>query len=564
MTLRAATYSRKSTEQSVADEARSVTRQAEQARAFAEKNGWTVADEHVYVDDAISGARFDRPGLRAMLAAVAMKPRPFDILITMSVDRLGREMSETMKLQLQIVRSGVRLFFYQSGAELVLATATDKLKSTIDLFGAESYREDVTKKVRDAMRRLAERGCSTGGHVLGYGRREVLADGKRSHVVRVVDPEQAEIVRRIFQMAADGLGYMKIAKRLNGDGVRNPTGRLSYGARTRKPSTLWSPTGVRHVLKRKLYVGIMEYCQSRFAEPTRDEDGRERKLKVVRPPSEWVTVAVPDCRIVSDALWQAAQDRLDRTRQSYIRRRDGRLLGKPESGLASTHLLAGFVKCATCGGNLIRVLRDKRAIYVCSEHHRRGTAGCAGKYTVGADTLTADVVGRLRARLANPAAMAGMLAEVETLYAPPGDLAEQVRELTDRIGQLDGELERLAEAVATGGAIPALLARLKDTQRRRDEAADTLAHLEATERGPGFDREDWRAFLGQLVAGLDVVFQIEPQAGRQVLRRLLGNTSIVVTITADGYTFQGLADYGAASSLLTAIPFTTAPAAWRL
>lgn len=57
-------YARKSTEQDgVADEARSVTRQIEHAKAYAAKKGWMVADEHVYLVDGISGAEFvKRPG----------------------------------------------------------------------------------------------------------------------------------------------------------------------------------------------------------------------------------------------------------------------------------------------------------------------------------------------------------------------------------------------------------------------------------------------------------------------------------------------------------------------
>ncbi|MCI0407339.1 MAG: recombinase family protein [Acidobacteria bacterium] len=55
----AAIYARKSTEQNgVGDEEKSVVRQVEHARAYATRKGWSVADEHVYMEDGISGAEF--------------------------------------------------------------------------------------------------------------------------------------------------------------------------------------------------------------------------------------------------------------------------------------------------------------------------------------------------------------------------------------------------------------------------------------------------------------------------------------------------------------------------
>ena len=79
--ITAAIYARKSTDQSaVADEAKSVTRQIEHATAYAARKGWTVRDEHVYVDDGISGAEFaNRPGFVRLMAALKPRP-PFQVL----------------------------------------------------------------------------------------------------------------------------------------------------------------------------------------------------------------------------------------------------------------------------------------------------------------------------------------------------------------------------------------------------------------------------------------------------------------------------------------------------
>ena len=116
-----AIYARKSTEQNgVADEQKSVTRQIEHARQYATRKGWIVADEHVYVDDGISGAEFaNRPGFLRLMNA--LKPRaPFQVLVMSEESRLGREAIETAYALKQLVQAGVRVFFYLEDRERTL------------------------------------------------------------------------------------------------------------------------------------------------------------------------------------------------------------------------------------------------------------------------------------------------------------------------------------------------------------------------------------------------------------------------------------------------------------
>jgi DNA invertase Pin-like site-specific DNA recombinase len=78
----------------VSEEQRSVARQLEHARAYAEKRGWRLGEEFVFADDGISGAEFaSRPGFVRLMNA--LKPRPaFDVLIMSEESRLGREQLE--------------------------------------------------------------------------------------------------------------------------------------------------------------------------------------------------------------------------------------------------------------------------------------------------------------------------------------------------------------------------------------------------------------------------------------------------------------------------------------
>jgi len=131
----AAVYCRKSTDPSgVADDQKSVARQADHARQYAARKGWIVADEYVYVDDGISGAEFaSRPGFLRLMNTLKPKAR-FQVLIMSEESRLGREAIETAYALKQIMRAGVRVFFYLEDRERTLDSPTDKIMLSLTAF----------------------------------------------------------------------------------------------------------------------------------------------------------------------------------------------------------------------------------------------------------------------------------------------------------------------------------------------------------------------------------------------------------------------------------------------
>jgi DNA invertase Pin-like site-specific DNA recombinase len=138
----AAIYARKSTEQNgVGDEDKSVTRQIEHAKAYAAQKGWVVAEEDVYVDDGISGARFlKRAGFLHLMNPLKPMP-PFQALIMSEESRLGREQIETAYALKQIITAGVRIFYYLEDRERKLENPTDKLLLSVTAFADELERE---------------------------------------------------------------------------------------------------------------------------------------------------------------------------------------------------------------------------------------------------------------------------------------------------------------------------------------------------------------------------------------------------------------------------------------
>ena len=165
----AAIYARKSTDQNgVSDEEKSVTRQIEHATAYAHKKGWTVAEEHVYIYDGISGAEFvKRPGFLRLMNALKPKP-PFQVLIMSGESRLGREQIQTAYALQQITDAGVRVWFYLNDHERKLDTAMDKIMGSVAGFAVKMEREKARQRTHDAMLRKARALYVTGNKVFGY------------------------------------------------------------------------------------------------------------------------------------------------------------------------------------------------------------------------------------------------------------------------------------------------------------------------------------------------------------------------------------------------------------
>ena len=198
----AAIYARKSTEQNgVVDRQKSVTRQIDHATDYALTKDWTVVQEHIYVDDGISGAEFaNRPGFVRLMNVLKPAP-PFQVLIMSEESRLGREMIETSYALKQIVQAGVRVFYYMEDRERTLDSPTDKVLMAVNAYAGELEREMARQRSRDAALQRAKSGHVAGGACYGY--LNVRGSGG---VVREIAEAQAVVVRRIFTLCAGRQG----------------------------------------------------------------------------------------------------------------------------------------------------------------------------------------------------------------------------------------------------------------------------------------------------------------------------------------------------------------------
>jgi site-specific DNA recombinase len=534
----AAIYARKSpVALEVADDAKSVTRQAENARAYAARKGWAVRDDLVFVDDNISGAEFEgRPGYLKLLNS--LKPKPaFGVLIMSERSRLGREQIEVSYAVKQLMQAGVRIFLYLGDEELVLNSPTDKLLLSVSAYADEIERERSRQRTYDALARKARNGHVTGGRVFGYDNREVLVPGpdgapRRSHVERVINDAEAAVVREIFQLCADSHGNARIAKHLNTQGSVAP--RAQQG----RPKA-WAPSSVHEALYRELYRGRIVWNQTK----KRDKWGRQQQH--ARPQAEWLTVAAPHLRIVEEELWAAAHARLTEAREKYLRTTGGHLFGRPRD-VESKYLLTGFARCGACGGAVaIRTQahgRRRMPFYACTSFVKRGACVCQNRARVSMAAMDDAVLDALAEEILQPSIVEAAIQRAVDQLAP-GARKQEAARLRAELTIVERSIANLTDALAAGGQLSSLISRLKTEEQRKVDLEAQIAtaeHLAAVIDISAIRVKlearltDWRGLLRQQVA-----------QSRPMLRKILDGP-LTVTPLADGQgvVLEGRASYG--------------------
>ena len=449
MTLRAVVYARYSSdnqrEASIAD-------QVEVCRRYIERQGWTLSGQ--YQDAAISGASSRmRPGFQHLLADA--ESRRFDVVLCEAIDRLGRKLADVADLYDRLTFAGVQIHAINIG---------HVTQMHIGIMGtmAQMTLTDMRDKVRRGQLGRARAGRIPGG--LGYGY-EVVAPppGARESGERRIVPAEAAVVRRIFRDYAAGVSPRALARRLNGEGIPGPEGRL------------WIDTTIRGQLDRGTgllnntqYIGQLSWNRCSYVKDPRTG----RRVARVNPREQWEVTAVPGLRIIDQELWDAVKARQAAARVEMGKDGDGTALNRVRR---RQFLLSGLLTCGCCGGAYTIVGEDR---YGCAT--RRGKGTCGNGQTILRQRIEARVLGALRARMLTPERVE------EFIRAFTEELATLQRESTSRRAQLDQQLagvERrlhgVMRAIEDGAWSDTLRARLTELETAKTRLAAEIANLVA-------------------------------------------------------------------------------------
>jgi len=456
----------------------SLTAQHDSMQEYADAQGWILPEDLQFrdgEDDNASGARWDLPGLTAMLTAA--RERKFSVLIVPDLDRFARSLVKGLVLEEQLRSYGVRVVYQRVPVE---DTPEGRLLKNQLFSIAEYERERIALRTATGRRAKARSGRVVGNGFAPMGYRytyETLPNGKQRICGFEPDPKTAPLVQRIFRDLATK-SCEEIATELNQEGLTTVRGKR------------WLPRSVRRLATYTCYAGTVVYGRKNY----------DRR----RPLEEIDGIPIPVPALVDQSTWDAANEALSRRRST----RRGRL---PKS--EDPFVLRGALTCGHCHGQIQTNVNNTVRYYQCA-CYKPSFAKMYGKPVcklpaANAKRLEAELWRVITATLCDRDYLEHGLEAAQAQH----NSADQVRqerlaaidaEVTRQRRRLDALADRLIDA-GDGEVYQALMRQAKDIETLLSSLSAERASLAAV-RSDGLSQHEAvtiRAFAEQVAAGIE-------------------------------------------------------------
>ena len=456
----AALYCRLSRDDNMDSESNSIQNQRKILQKAAKDKGYT--DTIFFVDDGITGTTMKRPGFQKMLTAI--EAGYISAVFVKDLSRLGRNYIEVGKLTEEFFPlHDIRLVAVSDGVD------SDEGEDDFTPFKNimnEYYAKDISKKRRIVNKMKGNAGVPLSPPPYGYIKNP---DDPRFWVV---EPEAAEVVRRIYRMALEGYGLAETAAQLAADGVVNPTyywrsrGRSRGGSKSTVEPTKWGHTTVKKILT------LQEYCGDVINFKSYSKSYKMKK-RIENPEENRAIFLNVHEAIIDRQTWEKVQ-----ALQKGTRRKKPTVTQEPS-------VFSGLLKCPECGGNLnFHFNQNNHDIkFFSCQNHNSGYRKCSKTHYIRLDFLEQVVLYEVK-RLACFAseyendfikAMIGRSAKVAENTALRKQ--RELDALTARDRELDMLFERLYEDNVAGKIDDARFAKM--SKRYEQEQGENAKKIKA-------------------------------------------------------------------------------------
>ena len=354
-------------------ESNSISNQKAMLEEFAARQGFTNIVH--FTDDGISGTCFDRPGFLAMMKEV--EAGNVEYLCIKDMSRMGRDYLKVGQIMEILRQRGVRLIAINDGVDS--ARGDDDFTPFRNIMN-EYYARDTSRKIRSTFQSKGKSGKHlTGTVIYGY-----LWNEARDQWL--VDPEAADVVKRIFAMTIEGYGPYQIASKLKSEKVLIPSAYLAqHGEGVNKNKTFkdvygWGSSTICNILEKREYLGHTINFKTR-------KHFKDKKSHYV-PEDEWTIFENTHEAIID----QQTFDLVQKIRGNVRRYPDGWGEAAP---------LTGLLYCADCGGKMYvhRTNNGKRiSQYTCSQYSKVPVGKlCTTQHRINEDVVLSLVSEMLKA-----------------------------------------------------------------------------------------------------------------------------------------------------------------------
>ena len=318
-------------------------------REYAKKNDYILPDEFIFQDDGISGKDAKhRPSFNRMIALAKSDEHPFDAILVWKFSRFARNQEESIVIKNLLRKVGVEV---RSISEPVDPdSAFGSLIERIIEWMDEYYLINLSTEVKRGMMERFSKGKIVSIAPFGY---------KVENGEYVPSPEEAPVIRRIFESYLAGAGLRRIALNLAADGVRTKRGNA--------PDNRF----VEYILNNPVYIGKIRWSKDGRAASKRDYDNENV-----------ITVDGTHEPLISIETWNAVQDKLRATKKAYPKYQ--------RKEQPSAFMLKGLVRCSSCGATLCQ-LSQKTSL----QCHNYSRGSCKVSHCITIKSIDTAVIAAL-------------------------------------------------------------------------------------------------------------------------------------------------------------------------
>ncbi|MFR2666944.1 MAG: recombinase family protein [Clostridium sp.] len=357
--LKVATFSRTSTDN--ISQSKSIENQEDVYKSWIEKNNCVLYKN--YIDEGISGTKGKyRVEWKELIQDG--KEKKYDILLSKSYSRFGRNMVETLSAIKELREAGIRIIFIEDNLDSTKDTTNFGLFSWL----AEMESKKTSERIKTVFDNFKEKG-KIYNCIAPWGYDYDIE--KKNFVINEVE---ASIIRRIFKLYVQGNGTTRIANILTSEGIKGKNGGVIRG------------NTIKNTILNEVYVGTVVQGKSEGIDVTISKRNKIEQEKWVKHLNNHEAIITYETFIEANKRFKVNSEKAKKHRYS--------IKGIERSSNAS--LFSNLLICSNCGASItIRRKKGKKIHYNCSEYEKVGVSVGHTSNRIDEDFLVEYILFRL-------------------------------------------------------------------------------------------------------------------------------------------------------------------------